>query len=877
MPTNITSSPGSAITPAVAGKPTTPISSYKVSSDITTYIREQDIAIYATGLRPSTRLYVFFDGVRVSEYTTPAAVDFTKTNPSFSDFYATGTRGSATTTDSSGRFAAVFHIPQATFFTGDRQVIIADVDNLNSLSSSTTRASYIFHSFNNNSPVNLMTPGALTSAAPVPSTPTATTAVPGGGYVSPAYLDANIPDANGNWTHNTWLENPIAQSFYVGSDGLNGADGIFVTSVDLYFQTKDDVQGVVVDIRELQNGVPTKTSIPYSAVSVPVASVNISNDASSSTTITFKAPVFLSADAAYALVVTPEGNNPNYKLYTAEVGGSDLTTASSVFKNWGQGDLFTSTNGNTWNPVPNEFMKFTLKRAHYTSTANSSVSLVNKDYEFFYMANGYGYFEHDEYVFQLSSNVSFANSSASSSNVSINTNTNVVTLQGLTGTITSGFTQFSNSAILIASNGSYYDTLFVNAVSNTTVMTIKNSPIFSGNATVQLTPVGRVYNFDVNKLDLTLVDSTASNSSFVFTQNSTLIGVRSRANTQIGLIRDRVMSRFLPLFHNMTLPDATIDFQLLNTVSGTYGNTAVKSYSTSTMNNILSNEIVVASKSNEVVNMSGRKSFSANIVMSSNSGFVSPVIDIPTSSVIAYRNMITSQYYGENTKSGLAINKYISKTVTLAPGLDSEDLVVYLDAYRPRGSIINVYGKFLSASDPDTFDSKDWTLLLMDDVSAAQYSDSTNLSDVKEFKFSVPTSPFSTIKTGVITTNTSNATVGGINTTFTTDVKINDLVKIYSDSTKATFQVSKVVAIANNTSMTIDNNSSFNTTAGSYERVDFPRTAFINGNNGNILRYYSSTGVAYDTYLTYAIKIVLASNTSYIVPRVLNLRAIALT
>ena len=106
---------------------------------------------------------------------------------------------------------------------------------------------------------------------------------------------------------------------------------------------------------------------------------------------------------------------------------------------------------------------------------------------------------------------------------------------------------------------------------------------------------------------------------------------------------------------------------------------------------------------------------------------------------------------------------------------------------------------------------------------------------------------------------------------------INDLVKIYSDSTKSTFQVSKVTAIANNTSMSIDNNSSFITTAWSYERVDYPKTAFINTNNGNIVRYYNDSGVPYDTYITYAIKIVLASETTYRVPRVLNIRSIAVT
>ena len=839
MATIITSSPGSAISPAVAGKYAKTVSNYNVSADNTTFIREQDVAVYATGLRPSTRMYVFFDEVRISGFTTPATTDFTKASLSLTDFHTAGSRGDATYTDANGRFAAIVHIPQASFFTGDRQFIIVDVDNLNSISASTTKASYTFNSFNNKAPV---------SPPPPPPPPP--------------------PQPN---------PDPLAQSIYIGTDELDGADGIFVTSLDLYFESKDSTQGVTIDIRQMQNGTPTRSVIPYSTVNIPASSVNVSNDASTATTVTFKAPILLPADNFYAITITPDGGNPNYRVYTSAVGGADLQTDNPVFKNWGQGDLFTSTNGNTWNPIPNEFLKFTLNRASFTSTANSSVSLVNKDYEFFYIANNYGYFEQGEYAFQLASNVVFTNATSSSNTVSINANTYTVTLNGVSSPNTSAFQQFTNTSVLIASNGSYYDTLFVNNVTNTSSMTIKNVPTFSGNVTLQWTPVGKVYTYDLNYLDLTLIDSTASNSTFKFTQNSTIVGVTSRANTQIGIIRDRVINRFAPFFHNLTLQNATIDLQLLNTIAGTYGNTVVKSYSTSSVNSILNNEIVIASKSSEITNMGGRKSFSANLVLTSNSGFVSPVVDVPTSSVLAYRNMITDKYYGENTKNGIAINKYISKTITLASGLDSEDLVVYLDAYRPQGTTINVYGKFLSAADPEAFNSKDWTLLLNDQYSSTLYSDSTNLSDVKELKFSVPASPFSTSKIGAITTSNSGTTVTGINTTFTTDIKINDLVKIYSDSTKATFQISKVTNIANNTSMTIDNNSAFTTTVGSYERVDFPRTAFNNGQNGNILRYYSAAGVPYDTYITYAIKIVLASNTSYVVPRVLNLRAIAVT
>jgi len=154
MATIITSSPGSAISPAVAGKYAKTVSNYNVSANNTTFIREQDVAVYATGLRPSTRMYVFFDEVRISEFTTPATTDFTKASLLLTDFHTAGSRGDATYTDANGRFAAIFHIPQASFFTGDRQVIIVDVDDLNSISASTTKASYTFNSFNNKAPIS---------------------------------------------------------------------------------------------------------------------------------------------------------------------------------------------------------------------------------------------------------------------------------------------------------------------------------------------------------------------------------------------------------------------------------------------------------------------------------------------------------------------------------------------------------------------------------------------------------------------------------------------------------------------------------------------------------------------------------------------------
>ena len=52
-------------------------------------------------------------------------------------------------------------------------------------------------------------------------------------------------------------------------------------------------------------------------------------------------------------------------------------------------------------------------------------------------------------------------------------------------------------------------------------------------------------------------------------------------------------------------------------------------------------------------------------------------------------------------------------------------------------------------------------------------------------------------------------------------------------------------------------------------------TAFLNANNSSIVRYYNEDGSYFDGYNTFALKIILTSDQSYIVPRVGDMRAIA--
>jgi len=119
-------------------------------------------------------------------------------------------------------------------------------------------------------------------------------------------------------------------------------------------------------------------------------------------------------------------------------------------------------------------------------------------------------------------------------------------------------------------------------------------------------------------------------------------------------------------------------------------------------------------------------------VTSGGSGYTtSPTITITPGSGGGSGASIT--YNGEDKQTGgNAVTRYMTRRVTLADGFDSGDLRVYLTAYKPTGSDINVYYKILSGSDADTFENKNYQL--MTQLGNANFV-STNKSDYRELSF----------------------------------------------------------------------------------------------------------------------------------------------
>ena len=173
------------------------------------------------------------------------------------------------------------------------------------------------------------------------------------------------------------IVDPLAQSFYVEPDS-----GIFVTSIDLYFYSRDPELPVTVQLRPMQLGQPTDQVYPFGEVVIDPKDVNISSDASLPTKVTFSSPVYLSGKQFHSLAILSNSSVYNVwisRLSEVEVSTTNLTEDQQVLvtKQPLSGSLFKSQNGSTWTPSQFEDLKFKLYRANFVSDGN--INFYNPD------------------------------------------------------------------------------------------------------------------------------------------------------------------------------------------------------------------------------------------------------------------------------------------------------------------------------------------------------------------------------------------------------------------------------------------------------------------------------------------------------------------
>lgn len=490
--------------------------------------------------------------------------------------------------------------------------------------------------------------------------------------------------------------NPIAQTFTIDAASVGNLPGVFLTQIGVYFKNKSTTLGAFCAVVQTNNGVPDTSKRMGSGHLYP-ASILTSDNASAETIFTFQEPLMLQTDKPYAFYVYPDNNTPDYDMWCAEIGGKDVLTGQSVTQQAYSGVLYISSNGNSWTAVQTQDLKFNLYVAQFPVSTGKVV------------------FRNDK--------VDFITLDLSS---------------------TGGITRKTNDVPI------YIGDIVYAANATNLTQTLTDSTKY---------PVGYVKYIDESKGILQIKNSNGKfnnlggNGGY---KNLRIYRTSNYANLQLitssNLIANVTVLSVDDIPYNAVVPKLKINepigtyaaFKYYGTSNATYTVASTKDTTGASVQNhdlyeFRDYERVIRSYSNEIATGTyGTKGTSTyEVELSTSSQYLSPVMDLSTKTIDYITNLINNDDTNEFTRYGNARTKYISKTVVL----DSvaEDLRVWITGYRPAGTNIKVYGKFLnSQTDSELFDSKPWTELTYLDGLGAIFSSPKNFEDYKEYRFGVP-------------------------------------------------------------------------------------------------------------------------------------------
>jgi hypothetical protein len=166
---------------------------------------------------------------------------------------------------------------------------------------------------------------------------------------------------------------PLAQSFLIEKEGA------FITSIDLFFASKDGGNiPVEVQLRTMELGTPTTTLVtPDARVLVKPGDITTSSNASVATNVKFPSPIYLEPNQEYCVVLLADTDQ--YEVWVAEMGkktvnASQLPAATGVVYStqYSMGSLFLSQNGSIWTANQFEDMTFKLYRANFASDSGTA-------------------------------------------------------------------------------------------------------------------------------------------------------------------------------------------------------------------------------------------------------------------------------------------------------------------------------------------------------------------------------------------------------------------------------------------------------------------------------------------------------------------------
>jgi len=112
----------------------------------------------------------------------------------------------------------------------------------------------------------------------------------------------------------------------------------------------------------------------------------------------------------------------------------------------------------------------------------------------------------------------------------------------------------------------------------------------------------------------------------------------------------------------------------------------------------------------------GTPSLRLRASLTTESSFVSPVIDAASLSVVTALNSINNDASGEASvkAGGTALARYITKPINLASGFEASNLAVTIDINKPAGTDVKVYYKTLPTEKTTPISDENWVLMTLE-------------------------------------------------------------------------------------------------------------------------------------------------------------------
>ena len=313
------------------------------------FIRARDVAVNVTGMKPLTQVYPFFDGDAISAYCTPSG----------------GVIGDPLYTDESGSLAGVtFSLPNSDtlrFRVGDKQFLLLD-NAAGDLVTASTRAEIIYQASG-----LLQQRENVVISTRVPRIERRTS------RESRAVIDTSV----------TFFtpppppppRDPLAETFFV--DGTIYPNGIFLSSVDIYFKSKDTNKiPVTLEIRTTNNGYPSTVVVPFSDISKLPDDITTSEDASVSTNFLFDKGLVYLQPGEFSFVIL--SNSLEYEVFLAELGDNIIGTTRKVSEQPYVGSFFKSQNASTWTAEQNQDLAFRINKCAFSVADFSEAVFKNQ-------------------------------------------------------------------------------------------------------------------------------------------------------------------------------------------------------------------------------------------------------------------------------------------------------------------------------------------------------------------------------------------------------------------------------------------------------------------------------------------------------------------